>query len=235
MSNQLERFIKDNREDFDKFEPGPVVWHNIAQELRKPQQRKGIMISMRVLRWSAAACVLILAGVGGWYFLKSSPAEQQQIVAAPVQKKTNDLPARVHTDTQSATDPAPLDNQPKEQITDQPDQQLAAKPSEPVSTDDNTELAHYAALVEIKQNQIKKIKKDEPLLYQKFAGDFQKLDSTFHTLKKQLPVNPNREQLLEAMIQNLQLQTELLNQQLNIIKQINHSKKSAYEKAYKSA
>jgi hypothetical protein len=54
-------------------------------------------------------------------------------------------------------------------------------------------------------------------------------------LQKQLPKNPNHEQLLEAMIQNLQLQMKLLNQQLDIIKQINHSKKSAYENAYKSA
>ena len=67
------------------------------------------------------------------------------------------------------------------------------------------------------------------------AGDFNKLDSTFHILKKQLPVNPNREQILEAMIQNLQYQEALLNQQLNIIKKINNTKKQAYEKAYRSA
>ncbi|HEY4148424.1 MAG TPA: anti-sigma factor, partial [Chitinophagaceae bacterium] len=87
----------------------------------------------------------------------------------------------------------------------------------------------------LKQEEIKKIQKDEPLLYQQFAGDINKLDSTFHTLKKQLPENPNREQLLEAMIQNLQLQEALLNRQLNIIKQINNAKKTEYEKAIKSA
>src|SRR5260221_421907 len=46
--------------------------------------------------------------------------------------------------------------------------------------------------------------------------------------------NPNREQLLEAMLQNLHMQMELLNHQLENIKQINHSKKSEYEKAYKT-
>jgi len=40
-----------------------------------------------------------------------------------------------------------------------------------------------------------------------------------------LPSNPNREQLLEAMIQNLKLQTELLNQQLLIIQKIKQAKK----------
>ena len=69
-------------------------------------------------------------------------------------------------------------------------------------------------------------------MYKQFAGDFNKLDSTFHTLKKQLPVNPNREQILEAMIQNLQYQEALLNQQLNIIKKINNTKKEAYENAF---
>jgi len=57
----------------------------------------------------------------------------------------------------------------------------------------------------------------------------------YHSLQKELPKNSNREQVLEAMIQNLQLQIGLLNHQLDIIKQINHSKKSEYEKAYKSA
>ncbi|HLX92631.1 MAG TPA: hypothetical protein VKR32_13160, partial [Puia sp.] len=84
-------------------------------------------------------------------------------------------------------------------------------------------------------DELKKIKKDEPLLYKQFSSDVYKLDTVYQSLKKQLPKNPNREQLLEAMIQNLQLQMELLNRQLNIIKQINNSKKSAYEQAYKSA
>jgi len=51
----------------------------------------------------------------------------------------------------------------------------------------------------------------------------------FHLSKKQ-----NSEQLLEAMIQNLQLQMQILNKQLHIIKQLNQSKKEAYEKAYQS-
>ena len=62
MSNRLEDFIQNNREDFDKFEPGPVVWHNIRQELKRPAQKKGILISIMVLRWSAAAAVLLMLG-----------------------------------------------------------------------------------------------------------------------------------------------------------------------------
>src|SRR5260221_39260 len=87
---------------------------------------------------------------------------------------------------------------------------------------------------EIRHKELKAIERDEPLLYKQFALDVNKLDSVYHSLQEHLPKNPTREQLLEAMLQNLQLQMELLNHQLEIIKQINHSKKSEYEKAYKT-
>jgi len=103
-----------------------------------------------------------------------------------------------------------------------------------INAEENEEMYHYAKLVEIKHKELKSIEKDEPLLYQQFSMDVDKLDSAYHSLQNQLPKNPNREQILEAMLQNLELQMGLLNHQLDIIKQINHSKKTAYEKAYKT-
>ncbi|HTL10109.1 MAG TPA: hypothetical protein VL307_17665 [Chitinophagaceae bacterium] len=227
MSKHLEDFVKNNREDFDKFEPGPVVWHNIQQQLTKPP-RKGILISMQVLRWSAAAAIVLSLGVGVWLFMGNKKNPDGSMAVVNTQTDTSTAAARPND---SATAPVLADNQ-------QAQQKQEAIGSQATKEEDDTyneEMAHYARLVEIKQAQIKKIKNDEPLLYQQFAGDFHKLDSTFHILKKQLPVNPNREQILEAMIQNLQYQEALLTQQLNIIKKINNTKKEAYEKAYRSA
>jgi hypothetical protein len=227
MSRHLEDFVKNNREDFDKFEPGPVVWHNIQQGLKKTSAKRGVMISMTVLRWSAAAAIVLMLGGGAYYFLTKKT--DQSIVTAE-KKKTNDLPVVTPHDTIKET--------PNIQQTIEPprkdDEQLVKNDDSKNNDSYNEELYHYTRLVELKQNEIKKIKKDEPLLYQQFAGDFNKLDSTFHILKKQLPLNPNREQILEAMIQNLQYQEALLNQQLNIIKKINNTKKQAYENAYKT-
>jgi len=229
MSN-LEDFVKNNREDFDKFEPGPVVWHNVQQQLKKPAEQKGILISMKVLRWSAAAAIILALGISGWYYMQHNKKNPEDNLANKNQPAaTNDLPAVAKEETKKET-PDTSDHRSAPRKVNN-DTQLAATND----ADANEEMVHYARLIELKQNQIKKIKKDEPLLYSKFAGDFNKLDSTFHTLKKQLPVNPNREQILEAMIQNLQYQEALLNQQLNIIKKINNTKKEAYEKAYRSA
>jgi hypothetical protein len=96
------------------------------------------------------------------------------------------------------------------------------------------EVYHFTQLIELKQDELRQIGKDQPALYRQFMSDITLLDSSYNSLKKELPANPNREQLLEAMIQNLQLQTELLNQQLRVIKQIKQSKTSSNESNSKS-
>lgn len=96
------------------------------------------------------------------------------------------------------------------------------------------EVYHFTRLIELKHKELQKIEKEQPELYQQFAGDINKLDSNYQVLKKALPDNPNQEMLLEAMIGNLKWQIDLLNQQLAIIQKIKHSKKTANEKNYKS-
>jgi len=86
------------------------------------------------------------------------------------------------------------------------------------------ELYHFTQLIELKQDELKQLEKENPELYKQFVTDINKLDSSYNVLKRELPANPNREQLLEAMIGNLQVQMDLLNQQLQIIQQIKQSK-----------
>ncbi len=96
------------------------------------------------------------------------------------------------------------------------------------------EVYHFTQLIELKQTELKKIEKEQPDLYKAFIGDITTLDSSYNALKKELPQNPNREQLLEAMIENLRLQTDLLNHQLLIIKKIKQTKNTNDENNSKS-
>lgn len=96
------------------------------------------------------------------------------------------------------------------------------------------EVYHFTQLIELKQTELKKIEKEQPALYKEFIGDITTLDSSYNALKKELPQNPNREQLLEAMIENLRLQTDLLNHQLLIIKKIKQAKTTSDENNSKS-
>lgn len=74
--------------------------------------------------------------------------------------------------------------------------------------------------VENQQEELKTVSSGQPQLYQQFEEDLKVLDSAFISLKNQAAHTPNRDVLIKAMIQNLQLQAELLGRQLLIIKEV---------------
>jgi hypothetical protein len=241
MNSRIEDFVRDHREEFDGEEPDKKIWEKIAADLEPHKKKQGILVPLSRTAWIAAAAVVLLAVGMVWVF----SARNSHDAPAAVAQAGNHLPT--HEETVKKTVTAPVDSaihQPATTpATEQPtlaairpkeNNQSQAKVNEMENSMDE-EMYHYAKLVEIKHNQLKSLEKDEPLLYKQFASDVSKLDSVYRDLQSQLPKNPNREQLLEAMLQNLQLQMGLLNHQLDIIKQINHSKKTAYEKAYKTA
>jgi hypothetical protein len=244
MSDRLEQFIRGHREEFDDDEPGKKVWEDIRLQLEpKLQPSSSKIIRISPIRWSAAAAIVLVIAGSIWYFQHS---DKQTIQPASIAAKPSTDTLSKGTAKTDQLAQAPIDSPsttgsrnngslaataPKE-TKDNKDQNAAAATDGDATI--NEEMYHYARLVELKHKELKTIEKDEPLLYRQFAADVHSLDSVYLTLQQQLPKNPNREQLLEAMLQNLQLQMGLLNHQLDIIKQINHSKKTAYEKAYKT-
>ena len=243
MNSRIEDFVRDHREEFDGEEPDKKIWEKIAADLEPRKKKQGTLVRLGRAGWIAAAAVVLLAVGMIWLFStrssQNAPAIAKQATnhlpdpnetvakTAPAPKQAADASAHTPSITQRAPEPTLATIRPKD------NNQSQAKVNELESSMDE-EMYHYAKLVEIKHNQLKSLEKDEPLLYKQFASDVSKLDSVYRNLQSQLPKNPNREQLLEAMLQNLQLQMGLLNHQLDIIKQINHSKKTAYEQAYKT-
>jgi hypothetical protein len=84
---------------------------------------------------------------------------------------------------------------------------------------------HYTSLIESKRTELKSIAKTDPQLYKEFSAEIAKMDSTYNKLNADLANSPNQERVLHAMIRNLQIQTEVLNQQLSVIEQFNKEKK----------
>lgn len=87
------------------------------------------------------------------------------------------------------------------------------------------EQAHYAKLVNTKRTELKTLAKNDPQLYKEFSAELAQMDSTYNRLKKDLATSPDQESVLHAMIRNLQIQAEVLNQQLQVIEQFNEMKK----------
>lgn len=201
MSTRFEQFMRDHRDEFDSEEPAPQIWSKLERELTPtPQQKGGRMITMKILRWSAAAAILMLAGYGVFHLFNPQKGNDPQVAVQP--GKNNQASGDVLLKDIDST---------------------YAK-----------EMYHFTQLIELKQHELKQIEKDNPALYKQFLSDITRLDSAYKGLQQELPTNPNREQLLEAMIQNLRLQTELLNQQLQVIQQIKKSKSGSDESNSKS-
>ncbi|GAB4009329.1 hypothetical protein GCM10028808_17660 [Spirosoma migulaei] len=82
------------------------------------------------------------------------------------------------------------------------------------------EVVQYTRLIDDKRAELKHMTEGNPALYQEFATDLDRLEKSYQSLKADFPQNPNQEVLIQAMIQNLQLQINLLNEQLRVIQRI---------------
>ena len=111
--------------------------------------------------------------------------------------------------------------------------------AKPVNQDDISGIApEYAAEIK-KMNQLlanshselKSATAGQPELYQQLLKDLNVLDSSYRSLKNQALQSPNRDVIILAMMQNLQLQSELLTRQLMILKEFKNTKQTKNEKA----
>lgn len=230
MSSPLEKFVQENREKFDAETPDPRVWEKINERLNPDAEKLTPLRSLPFKRWMAAAAAVVVVGLSSILYYALHQNKTTEVAGTKPTKISNDLPVIKPSDSSKGI--VKKDVIIPQNINQVPE--VANPPKESPETGENKEMFYYAKLIELKHEELKTLEKDEPLLYRQFSGDVQKLDSVYHSLKTQLPNNSNREQVIEAMISNLQLQIGLLNKQLDIIKKIKHSKKSAYEKAYKS-
>lgn len=83
------------------------------------------------------------------------------------------------------------------------------------------EVVQYTRLIDDKRTELKQMTEDNPALYREFATDLDRLENSYQSLKADLPQNPNQDVLIKAMIQNLHYQINLLNEQLRVIQRIN--------------
>lgn len=109
------------------------------------------------------------------------------------------------------------------------------KPGNEVNTSIPTEydrqVTNIYQAIQQQQQELKSLTSDQPQLYLQFSKDLSALDSSYRVLKTQAVETPNREIIIKAMIQNLQLQAELLSKQLLIINEFKTTKQAKNEKA----
>jgi hypothetical protein len=87
-------------------------------------------------------------------------------------------------------------------------------------------MVQYTSLIESKREEIKQIEKHDPVMYKEFAVEIEKLNQDYQNLQTELSQTPNQEDLVKAMVQNLQVQLDILNRQLKIIDKVKEYQKN---------
>lgn len=82
----------------------------------------------------------------------------------------------------------------------------------------------YMTLVAEKRNMLEKASADDPEYRREFLSELEELDNQYKGLKENLKFG-NQEEVINALIVNLQLRIEILNRQLEIIQQLDKKEK----------
>lgn len=102
--DELKKYLQQHADELDLDEPRPQVWHQIRSGV---EVKKSANVVMLVTRWVAAACVLALAGIGGWSLLHDKPAPAESGRQLVVQQKTEAPVQMQPKDTVVAENPQP--------------------------------------------------------------------------------------------------------------------------------
>ena len=190
MSKPLEKFVQENRDQFDADTPDPRVWDKINERMNPSSKKETPVRSLPFSRWVAAAAAAVLIGLTSVVYFSLHKNKTAEVAGTNPEHidSGNHLPS-LNTVTDTAAQiakKAPVAQKTNPALPEQED----AK--ETPETGASKEMFYYAKLIELKHEELKTLEKDEPLLYRQFSGDVQKLDSVYHSLKTQLPDNSNQ-------------------------------------------
>ncbi len=200
MNNNLEKFIQKNRREFDTESPSASVWNAIEKNV--PTKKEAKIYSMRdMLKWCVAAVVLFVAMTSVYFlYIKKYPDSYRD---------ENSIPSNGQEYVVKTINPDDISG---------------------IAPEHAAEIKKIYSSIASGQQELKNAAADHPELYMQFLNDLVVLDSSYRSLRNQALVSPNRDVIIKAMMQNLQLQAELIYRQLTITNEIKQQKTKQNEK-----
>lgn len=231
MPKNLEEFVHQNREAFDNKIPPSGMYRKIEESVNEKTTQKAKVV-VGNFKWSIAAAALLVVGLSIYFGLQRSNTsgnvptgyvQQGELIKnadTPLLNTNPELKA-IEDSKEAANEFVVEERQPLNVATsDDIKADLVLQNSDP------SESNKIGAL----QAKLEKRISGVPHLQQQFKGDQRVLEENYKQLQKQLAVTPNRDVIIKAMVQNLQLQEELLKRQLTIVDEhkLNNKKTKNY-------
>jgi hypothetical protein len=196
MKDRLKDLVDEHREEFDVFEPKAELWQNICEELSPaPKEAKVIRFNLGNSASFSASTMFMRVAASIILLLGCG---------LTILLMKQNTPA--------------LENA------------MAAKEQEMINSiaPEMVEVeAYYVNQIrekksELSEYDLKILGLDEQ---QEIDNELARLDSSYLKLKKQLYTTPNTDEIMGAMIQNLQIRIQVLNKQLEILQKIEKMEK----------
>jgi hypothetical protein len=85
MSNELEKYLRENPDALDRKKPDDAVLGRILKEMASKRNEKaaGIIIPFRLLKWAVACLLIAVCGIAVWYVKMQRPAIHVVRTSAP--------------------------------------------------------------------------------------------------------------------------------------------------------
>jgi hypothetical protein len=200
MENEFEKYLQQHRDHFENGSPSPQVWAKLKNGLEDHHRRRARVVRMRRISWGIAACILLGIGVTLVIFKNKDEVSHNAITRNAA-----------HRDSM-------VDAQ---KIAAQKMEQDSAERIAGV-TDDKTRqsLYRYTKLIESRQKQMAVLQQVNPDLYASSQKVLTDLNQVYNRLQKQLPGSPDQQKVLKALIQNLKMQEQILNNQLQLLEEL---------------
>ena len=92
--DELKKYLQQHADKLNPDEPRAEVWQRIQQQT---VGTKKASVVIRLTHWAAAACLLVLAGIGIWFLLNQSKTIQTTIAVKPEKKSSITSPDQTET------------------------------------------------------------------------------------------------------------------------------------------
>lgn len=244
--DELKKYINQNRDRLNIDEPGEEVWERIQKEF---EPKKGLVIPM-IIRWAAAACIILLAGFGAYFLIidkdnsrgigQNKPTEkvdtQKVKESRPIQEEQSKI---FEDDLAENVAEGRIKKRLKPGMTKELDEvakverPVKATPStpavDPMSKAFNEMQVGYASMVEIQLEKIKStpIYAEDANYFHVFKKQFQDLNNDERLLKQETRKTGINDDIISRMINIYQEKITLLKQlQFEISKMNNRMKNS---------
>jgi len=253
--DEFKKYLVENQEQFNADEPSPHVWDKVNQrvKLEKPTTTAKVFSMRKLVQWSAAACILGLAGIGVWYlFTDNNMVKPLQEQVVTNEEKPNSGPSnsnnnntnnnstsnRESTEALVATEsnaPSASATQPILSKATQSVQSRTASSASPVNSSNNamTALANmetgFTQIINLQKGKISTtpMYAESASYFNEFKSQINQLEQEEKQIKKEISKKGLTDQQLDQLINLYQYKLTVLKQlQLEMNKTNNRYKQN---------